>query len=167
MNSLLYKYCFQKANGRGRKNWTLNLRFWRPLLYQLSYTPVKWGDWWGSNPRMLEPQSSVLTASPQPPSYQTGNFLSSQPVSRQVLSAFGCLTAVFGMGTGGTIQATSPDIILLRYVISKLNRRNSWTKHSTILAVNVSQSISLFELISWDVFAYDLLPNRLRSWTSQ
>ena len=31
----------------------------------------------------------------------TGNFLSSQAVSSQVLSAFMCLTAVFGMGTGG------------------------------------------------------------------
>ena len=40
----------------------------------------------------------------------TGNFLSSQPVSRQVLSASECLTTVFGMGTGGTTQASSPDI---------------------------------------------------------
>ena len=32
----------------------------------------------------------------------TGNFLSSQAVSSQVLSAFMCLTTVFGMGTGGT-----------------------------------------------------------------
>ena len=37
------------------------------MLYQLSYTPVIWGDRWGSNPRMLEPQSSVLTTSPRPP----------------------------------------------------------------------------------------------------
>ena len=41
---------------------------------------------------------------------ETGNFLSSQPVTRQVLSASGCLTTVFGMGTGGTIQASSPDM---------------------------------------------------------
>ena len=41
----------------------------------------------------------------------TGNFLSSQSVSRQVLSASECLTTVFGMGTGGTIQASSPDIL--------------------------------------------------------
>ena len=26
-----------------------------------------WGDWRGSNPRVTEPQSAVLTASPQPP----------------------------------------------------------------------------------------------------
>ena len=32
----------------------------------------------------------------------TGNFLSSQAVSSQVLSAFMCLTTVFGMGTGGS-----------------------------------------------------------------
>ena len=32
----------------------------------------------------------------------TGNSLSSQSVSRQVLSAYMCLTTVFGMGTGGT-----------------------------------------------------------------
>ena len=59
-----FRGCF---HGRGRKNRTLNTRFWRPLLYQLSYTPVIWGDRWGSNPRMLEPQSSVLTTSPRPP----------------------------------------------------------------------------------------------------
>ena len=29
-----------------------------------------WGDLWGSNPCMLEPQSSVLTTSPKPPSNQ-------------------------------------------------------------------------------------------------
>ena len=32
----------------------------------------------------------------------TGNYLSSQAVSNQVLSAYKGLTAVFGMGTGGT-----------------------------------------------------------------
>ena len=29
-----------EINGRGSKTWTHNLRFWRPLLYQLSYTPM-------------------------------------------------------------------------------------------------------------------------------
>ena len=38
---------------------------------------------------------------PQAVPLLTGNFLSSQAVSSQVLSAFMCLTAVFGMGTGG------------------------------------------------------------------
>ena len=27
-------------SGRGRRNRTLGTRFWRPLLYQLSYTPM-------------------------------------------------------------------------------------------------------------------------------
>ena len=27
----------------------------------------KWGEWWGSNPRITEPQSAVLAASPHPP----------------------------------------------------------------------------------------------------
>ena len=43
---------------------------------------------------------------------KTGNALSSQSVSRQVLSAYECLTTVFGMGTGGTTQLSSPDIHL-------------------------------------------------------
>ena len=39
----------------------------------------------------------------------TGNSLSSQAVSSQVLSTCECLTTVFGMGTGGTTQLSSPD----------------------------------------------------------
>ena len=62
-------------SGRGRRNRTLNQWFWRPLLYQLSYTPTK-----------------------------ISGFLSSQGASPQVLSAFAGLTAVFGMGTGGSPQ---------------------------------------------------------------
>ena len=33
-----------EKNGRGGRTWTRNQRFWRPLLYQLSYTPV-WVLW--------------------------------------------------------------------------------------------------------------------------
>ena len=54
---------------------------------------------------------------------KTGNALSSQSVSRQVLSAYECLTTVFGMGTGGSTQLSSPDILLSMYY-SKLYRRN-------------------------------------------
>ena len=51
-NNLLYPLLFSnlqnitnyiKSNqkyGRGRRTWTLDTWFWRPLLYQLSYTPL-------------------------------------------------------------------------------------------------------------------------------
>ena len=42
-------------------------------------------------------------------SYSTSNLLLSQVVSNQVPSACECLTTVFGMGTGGTIQVSSLD----------------------------------------------------------
>ena len=87
-----------------------------------------WGDLWGSNPCVLEPQSSVLTASPKPP-YKfyketreprviheslCGNYLLSHVVSNEVPSAFERLTTVFGMGTGGTVQASSPHADLFQ-----------------------------------------------------
>ena len=40
----------------------------------------------------------------------TGNNLSSQAASSPVLSTRGSLTAVFGMGTGGASQPSSPDL---------------------------------------------------------
>ena len=40
----------------------------------------------------------------------TSNYLSSQVVSNQVLSAYVGLTTVFGMGTGGTPQLSSLDL---------------------------------------------------------
>ena len=36
----IFRYDTVYFNGRGSKTWTHNLRFWRPLLYQLSYTPM-------------------------------------------------------------------------------------------------------------------------------
>ena len=46
--------------GRGRRIRTLGTRFWRPLLYQLSYTPVWWafGD---SNPGPTGYEPAALT----------------------------------------------------------------------------------------------------------
>ena len=38
-----------------------------------------------------------------------GNFLLSQAVPSSVPSAFGGLTSVFGMGTGGALQLSSPE----------------------------------------------------------
>ncbi len=43
--------------------------------------------------------------------FLTGNYLSSQAASSQVLSAYVGLTAVFEMGTGGTPQLSSPDCL--------------------------------------------------------
>ena len=42
-------------------------------------------------------------------SFSTGSFLSSQAASSQVLSTYGGLTTVFGMGTGGSPQLSPPD----------------------------------------------------------
>ena len=81
-------------SGRGRRNRTLNQWFWRPLLYQLSYTPTK-----------------------------ISGFLSSQGASPQVLSAFAGLTAVFGMGTGG-----SPQLSPLNYYVIQDSYPNNCIK---------------------------------------
>ena len=46
--------------GRGRRIRTLGTRFWRPMLYQLSYTPV----WWAfrdSNPGPTGYEPAALT----------------------------------------------------------------------------------------------------------
>jgi hypothetical protein len=43
--------------------------------------------------------------------YVTGNYLLSQAVSSQVPSAYVGLTTVFGMGTGGAPQLSSPDLV--------------------------------------------------------
>ena len=41
INQQLYQTAFAVyRNGRGRRIRTLGTRFWRPLLYQLSYTPI-------------------------------------------------------------------------------------------------------------------------------
>ena len=55
--------------GRGRKARTLDTRFWRPLLYQLSYTPIwnslrcncKWWAFGDSNPGPDGYEPSALT----------------------------------------------------------------------------------------------------------
>ena len=56
--------------------------------------------------------------------FLTGNFLSSQAASSQVLSTYGGLTTVFGMGTGGSPQLSPPDC-LRRPKPSKLHRREN------------------------------------------
>ena len=70
---------------------------------------------------------------------KTGNALSSQSVSRQVLSAYECLTTVFGMGTGGTTQLSSPDIQLSIYATLKTIQKKSFVLN--ILALKDKPSI--------------------------
>ena len=45
---------------------------------------------------------------------ESGDFLLSRAVASQVPSAFGGLTSVFGMGTGGSLQLLSPETLRLR-----------------------------------------------------
>ena len=85
-----------------------------PCLNRLGYTPITPGyEQNGSSSRIRTCDSLINSQVLYRLSYRgikTGNYLSSQSVSRQVLSASVCLTTVFGMGTGGTTQASSPDI---------------------------------------------------------
>ena len=60
---------------------------------------------------------------------KTSNALSSQSVSRQVLSAYECLTTVFGMGTGGTTQLSSLDIHLSTYATLKTIQKKFHVEH--------------------------------------
>ena len=55
-----------------------------------------------------------------------GNFLLSQAVPSSVPSAFGGLTSVFGMGTGGALQLSSPETFrrgASRFLSASLPRR--------------------------------------------
>ena len=73
INQQLYETAFAAyRNGRGRRIRTLGTRFWRPLLYQLSYTPISLaalpsGDrpfWWAfrdSNPGPAGYEPAALT----------------------------------------------------------------------------------------------------------
>ena len=38
--NIIEQLTLYQTNGRGRRIRTLGTRFWRPLLYQLSYTPI-------------------------------------------------------------------------------------------------------------------------------
>ena len=42
---------------------------------------------------------------------ESGDYLLSRAVTSQVPSAYGGLTSVFGMGTGGALQLLSPEMI--------------------------------------------------------
>ena len=63
-----------------------------------------------SEPRHIETISKSPRTQCAGASSPTGNNLSSQAASSPVLSTRESLTAVFGMGTGGTSQPSSPDL---------------------------------------------------------
>ena len=80
------------------------LRFWLRLGSRLGFRPA------------LPPRRPVLPyvwerekLSFLPLLLDPGNFLLSQAVPSSVPSAFGGLTSVFGMGTGGALQLSSPE----------------------------------------------------------
>ena len=75
-----------EMNGSSSRTRTYDRSVNSRLLYQLSY-------------RGIRPELPGITS----------DFLSSQAVSSQVLSAFVGLTTVFGMGTGGSLQLSPLD----------------------------------------------------------
>ena len=81
-------------------------------MYDNANKPSKQQRWAYCNKFIYEKSTRKGAFSLCPKGHLTGNALSSQFVSRQVLSAYECLTTVFGMGTGGTTQLSSPDIYL-------------------------------------------------------
>ena len=62
--------------GRGRRTRTLDTRFWRPLLYQLSYTPTKMAEKMGFEPMLPLSNTNGLANRPlQPLEYFSIGFL--------------------------------------------------------------------------------------------
>ena len=115
---------------------------------------------------------------------RTSSFLSSQVVSNQVLSTYECLTTVFGMGTGGSTQLSPLDFFvevavnvsqscgaLRACILGTFSHTSCFRIDCTLAGLSLRQLSSgqrqpimrrASRLHSWDVFAYDLLPNRLR-----
>ena len=65
-----------------------------------------------------------------------GNFLSSRAVSHQILSAFVSLTFVFGMGTSGSSQLSSPSLQIVQhnhiYIFTTIRIRISLSSYPVI-----------------------------------
>ena len=53
--------------GRGRRTRTLDTRFWRPLLYQLSYTPINMAEKMGFEPMLPLTNTNGLANRPLQP----------------------------------------------------------------------------------------------------
>ena len=64
----------------------------------------------------------------------TGNNLSSQAASSPVLSTRGSLTAVFGMGTGGASQPSSPDLWMVFSAFCRVRLRLARSIYASIIS---------------------------------
>ena len=62
-----------------------------------------------AKPSLIHIKTKAASLSETASAFLTGDYLSSQAVSSQVLSAYVSLTAVFGMRTGGSPQLSPPD----------------------------------------------------------
>ena len=113
-----------------------------------------WGDLWGSNPCMLEPQSSVLTASPKPPYKfykETREPRDSRVPLRQLptlprrlqRSTLGLRTLNCCVRNGNRWNRSGIITAYLSVVHSKLHRRN----HKQIVRL-VSQALDRLVLVS-------------------
>gem|GEM_PF-5331525 len=112
-----------------QSGWATRIRTWgmtgpKPVALPLGYSPTnnyfikKWGDRWGSNPRMPEPQSGALTTSPRPPSFNNINGRGSR--NRTHIKGFGDLRFTIKLypylikyyttknGGGGQIRTAEP-----------------------------------------------------------
>ena len=100
-------FCFQLA---------LALSLGHRLSSHIAFSPLSLGHRLGFAARPASARCPVLPyvrerekLSFLPLPVDPGNFLLSQAVPSSVPSAFGGLTSVFGMGTGGALQLSSPE----------------------------------------------------------
>ena len=100
-------FCFQLA---------LALSLGHRLSSHIAFGPLRFGSCLGFAARPASVRCPVLPYVREreklpflPLPVDPGNFLLSQAVPSSVPSAFGGLTSVFGMGTGGALQLSSPE----------------------------------------------------------
>ena len=100
-------FCFQLA---------LALSLGHRLSSHIAFSPLSLGHRLGFAARPASARCPVLPYVREreklpflPLPVDPGNFLLSQAVPSSVPSAFGGLTSVFGMGTGGALQLSSPE----------------------------------------------------------
>ena len=85
---------------------------------------------------------------------ESGNDLSSRAVSSQVLSTQRSLTAVFGMGTGGTSPPLSPETVIrttfrLSVCLSVPSKPHTGTLRRIALALSAFLKIKAFQTFAF------------------